>query len=487
MKRAKRTTKTSASTTDPAQNDPGLILFPLNEFDAAKAVPSTTPKPAPTRTRSRKTTAPVQPSATAPAPTFVKPAATTTRRAPTPSRTTTQQPGSSRPQSPIQPYFKPTKNSRTIIYIVGIWIFAGFIYLLTSGRNPVTDLITYMEEVFSSGPSEADFNSFKLQKILYDTEEVYDGGFHTFNKGKNYKGVLVLLEPTSSSQKTVVLPKGVWMSSKGSWRKGKLSEEKQKVIIAEDQLKKLISGKQPITGSVLIQEETEGDFYSVQANQLEFYYSIGIEFIENDFNAFKNNRKDTLYLPVHVYQLLRADESVTYLDLDDIPTQKLSAIKQESVSSAVLHTTAEKLYNARKYKEAEEAYSELLRRNPRDIKAMAGRGRSLNLIGKFKFARADFQDIISFIDIKKMNEFEKWYLHEAYSFRGVLFQKEMMYDKAVESFDQAIEINAKNPYTYYLRGLCYKETFSEENACKDFEKAFSLGLKEARIHLCKDE
>ncbi|GGA01458.1 tetratricopeptide repeat protein [Okeania sp. KiyG1] len=63
---------------------------------------------------------------------------------------------------------------------------------------------------------------------------------------------------------------------------------------------------------------------------------------------------------------------------------------------------------------------------------------------------------------------------EAYNNRGIVYDNQGEYEKAIADYNQAIRLNPKNADAYYNRGLIHKRKRNIEKARSDFKKAADL-------------
>jgi tetratricopeptide (TPR) repeat protein len=62
----------------------------------------------------------------------------------------------------------------------------------------------------------------------------------------------------------------------------------------------------------------------------------------------------------------------------------------------------------------------------------------------------------------------------AFIFRGISYQDQKNYGKAIEDFTQAINFNPEKSESFSIRGLAYEEAGDFEKAKADFERALEL-------------
>lgn len=136
---------------------------------------------------------------------------------------------------------------------------------------------------------------------------------------------------------------------------------------------------------------------------------------------------------------------------------------------------ADGLVKEKKYKKAKREYSKIIKKSPSSYQAYLRRANLLfNHLGIDK-SIADYSKVIELNDT----------LTEAYSNRGLAYYFTSMKDDprcmlAIEDFDRAIELRAKNSgRLYYARGHCKAilDRHDKQGACADYLKAKELGYK----------
>ena len=55
--------------------------------------------------------------------------------------------------------------------------------------------------------------------------------------------------------------------------------------------------------------------------------------------------------------------------------------------------------------------------------------------------------------------------------------------KAADDYSMSLDLDPKQAKVFYSRAFAYQELNEKDRACTDFKKAFSLGYKEALIHI----
>ncbi|MBI4709688.1 MAG: tetratricopeptide repeat protein [Nitrospirae bacterium] len=64
---------------------------------------------------------------------------------------------------------------------------------------------------------------------------------------------------------------------------------------------------------------------------------------------------------------------------------------------------------------------------------------------------------------------------EAYNNRGTAYEDKCQYDRAIEDYNRAIEINPKLANAYFNRGIPYAIKGNMGKAISDFQKACDMG------------
>ena len=71
---------------------------------------------------------------------------------------------------------------------------------------------------------------------------------------------------------------------------------------------------------------------------------------------------------------------------------------------------------------------------------------------------------------------------EAYNNRGFAYEKKGEYDRAIQDFDKAIQINPKHARAYNNRGFAYEKNGEYDKAIQDYDKAIQINPKDARVY-----
>ena len=71
---------------------------------------------------------------------------------------------------------------------------------------------------------------------------------------------------------------------------------------------------------------------------------------------------------------------------------------------------------------------------------------------------------------------------EAYNNRGVAYENKEEYDRAIQDFDKAIELNPNDAEAYRNRGIAYEHKEEHDRAIQDFDKAIELDPNDAEAY-----
>ena len=80
-------------------------------------------------------------------------------------------------------------------------------------------------------------------------------------------------------------------------------------------------------------------------------------------------------------------------------------------------------------------------------------------------------------DFNKAIELDAERASGAYRNIGNLYLKAKNYNRAIEQYTKAVQINYNDAEAYYNRGKCYKKIGNKQRAKSDFNKANKLGYK----------
>ena len=89
------------------------------------------------------------------------------------------------------------------------------------------------------------------------------------------------------------------------------------------------------------------------------------------------------------------------------------------------------------------------------------------------------------IDFSKENDGEPQFRYYYYMGRGATYLLKRTYDKALDDFSSALEIDPDSGGALINRGFCYYNTKEKEKACDDWRKASKLGRKDASNYIGK--
>jgi tetratricopeptide (TPR) repeat protein len=112
------------------------------------------------------------------------------------------------------------------------------------------------------------------------------------------------------------------------------------------------------------------------------------------------------------------------------------------------------------------AFTEALRLNPNDAKALSSRGVAYDLNRDLDKALADYNEALR-IDPKYAT---------AYYNRGMTYGKKHDLDKAIADFTEAIRLKPQMAQAYFNRGMIYGEKGDKINAYEDLARAEKLGF-----------
>ena len=85
---------------------------------------------------------------------------------------------------------------------------------------------------------------------------------------------------------------------------------------------------------------------------------------------------------------------------------------------------------------------------------------------------------LALLDYNKAIELDPG-LSQPYNGRGVLLMREKKFDLAVTDYRKAIQLKPNYPEVYYNLALCEFNSGKKEDACRDMQKAASLGIQQA--------
>ena len=122
------------------------------------------------------------------------------------------------------------------------------------------------------------------------------------------------------------------------------------------------------------------------------------------------------------------------------------------------------LGKAGNYKEAIEAFTKAIKRDPRNAKVFYYRGFSYYKLGDNRQA---IQDLTKAIELKQDNS-------DAYNLRGLSYKNLGDNQQAIQDYSMAIGLNANNAGAFYNRGIAYFKFGNYQQAIQDFTKVMEL-------------
>ncbi|MGC9505929.1 tetratricopeptide repeat protein [Baaleninema sp.] len=135
------------------------------------------------------------------------------------------------------------------------------------------------------------------------------------------------------------------------------------------------------------------------------------------------------------------------------------------------------LYEAEKYEEALQAFSEAIRHNERFVNAYLYRGLCHHNLGNHEEAIEDYSEAISL-----KNDYGL-----AYQNRGLSYQQLEDYEAAIADFTQAIRLNPDDVFSYRNRGRSHQNLENHEEAIDDFTQAIRLNPEDADFHYLRGQ
>lgn len=129
-----------------------------------------------------------------------------------------------------------------------------------------------------------------------------------------------------------------------------------------------------------------------------------------------------------------------------------------------IHARGVALLERRDYAGANEAFSEIIRRDPKHPKAYLNRG--VCWVMQRRHDRA-IEDFTKAIEIDPKNAF-------IFVNRGMCWRRQDQLDQAIADFTEAIRLNQTLAQAYHQRGLAYQEKGQAEPASADLQRALEL-------------
>ena len=130
----------------------------------------------------------------------------------------------------------------------------------------------------------------------------------------------------------------------------------------------------------------------------------------------------------------------------------------------------------RELKECDKAlsqFTEVIRIDPRHLKAHQGRGEIW--FGKHDFDQA-IPDFTSVIEVDPQKD-------DAFVWRGRCWNQTKNYDAAITDFTEAIRLNPKSSLAFYERGLAWEQKHNDDQAIADYTSATRVANHEVKLTL----
>jgi tetratricopeptide (TPR) repeat protein len=124
-----------------------------------------------------------------------------------------------------------------------------------------------------------------------------------------------------------------------------------------------------------------------------------------------------------------------------------------------------------------QACSELISRNPRDIKALLLRASLYNDKNDFDRAIADYRETFK---LEPGNAYARKGLIDVYSSRAIDYEQKGDYDREIADCSEVIKLDPSNEGAYFGRGYAYFKKQDHDRAIADYSEAISLNPKAAR-------
>lgn len=118
------------------------------------------------------------------------------------------------------------------------------------------------------------------------------------------------------------------------------------------------------------------------------------------------------------------------------------------------------------YDKAKKNFSNVIRRNKKDIEVYIHRGNTYNKLGFYDLAIKDYNKAIELINHQ--------YKNQIYNNRGIAYTRQGFIDQAIIDFSKTIEISPKDFLTYNNRGITFRRKGLLLEAISDFNKAIQI-------------
>lgn len=159
----------------------------------------------------------------------------------------------------------------------------------------------------------------------------------------------------------------------------------------------------------------------------------------------------------------------------------IKARKSNPNNKMIAYNTAIAFESAGLLEDAEAAFTDYLKKYPNDALALNCRGVARLKLEKYALANKDLSKAI------KLSSTTGSYYYN----RGLLWQKQLQYKKAIIDYTRSIAYSPENSTTYVNRGDTYFLLDEKEKGCSDLIKACHMGLCDKlesykKINLCTE-
>jgi tetratricopeptide (TPR) repeat protein len=248
------------------------------------------------------------------------------------------------------------------------------------------------------------------------------------------------------------------------------------------------------------------DIITKNPNVFQAYNNRGIYYLNNKeyFKAINDFTKAIEINPLIAY--LYNNRGYAFMETEQY--SKALSDFQKSLSMnpndyKVQHNLSKCHIFMKNFHDGLKAYDELIKDNPEKAEVWNDRGKLKNELGMYQEAIFDFNQAlllnaklisaynnrgIAYANIqdydKAMDDFNTAIsidnnCAESYMNKGNLLSLTKKHTAAIQNYNLAIAINGENAYAYMNRAACYYEIMDIDMACKDWERAESLGMQEA--------
>jgi len=182
-------------------------------------------------------------------------------------------------------------------------------------------------------------------------------------------------------------------------------------------------------------------------------YTRAIELDTTFFNSYMN----------------RALVYFTKKDFDKAITDFHKASELNEKSHDAVHNIGACYANLQQKDSAIVYYNKSIKIKPDFAKAYQNKAKMLKSMGKIDEALATYNKVIS-MNIKNQ---------QAILERAQIYFDKKEFSTCISDLSSAIKLNPKNAQAIFVRGICSQNLQQNDNACKDFQTAASLGHKQA--------